>query len=125
MNILGIDFGTKRIGLAWVDSAMGVVLPYGVVESGMSSVSDIADLVAQERIEKIVLGLPLGLDGKENDNTRAVRAFGEKLKAASVVPVEFFDERFSSRQADSTPGDVSRDEKAAMIVLQDYLLCRR
>ena len=116
MNILGIDFGTKNIGLAWVDTAVGVVLPFGIVSS-----QELSGLVREEKVDRVVIGLPLGLDGKENANTTRVRKFGEGLKQETGVPVEFYDERFSSQAADAMGEGVSRDEKSAMVILQDYL----
>jgi len=117
MNLLGIDYGKKRIGLAWVQTGLDVVLPYGLVEG----LEELVKLIKKEKIDKVVLGLPLGLSGEENDNTRRVRAVAEKLKEQIDLPVEFVDERFSSAQADNMGGEASRDEKAAMVILQNYL----
>jgi len=124
MNILALDYGTKRIGLAWTDTALGVVLPYGVIEQsdfGLQT-SAVADLVKREKIGQIVVGWPLGLDGKENENTKRVRSFIAKLKSEVRLQIAVIDERFTSAEADRF-GDVgvSRDEKAAMIILQNYL----
>ncbi len=130
MNILAIDYGKKRLGLAWCDTAIGVVLPYGVIETRPTSpmgevfggqALDLADLIKKERVEKVIMGLPLGLDGKENANTKIVREFAEALKTQIDIPIDFIDERFSSAQADRmTGGEASRDEKAAMVILQTY-----
>lgn len=120
MNILGIDYGKKRIGLAWTDSDMDVILPYGVIDHGDWEL-ELITLIDEEKIDRIVIGMPYSLDGGENDNTKRVRAFWEGLRTHVDVPIDFVDERFSSKQADKTPGDVSRDEKAAMIILQSYI----
>ena len=127
MNILAIDFGTKNIGLAWCDTGIGVVLPYGVIKEqrAKSKEQTICELIKQERIDKVVIGLPMGLDGKENANTARVKKFGEELKAQITVPVEYFDERFSSQQADRSVGGASRDEKSAMVVLESYLQSKK
>jgi len=116
MNILAIDFGTKHIGLAWCDAAMGVVLPFGQVKK-----EELAGLIKKEKIDKVVIGLPIGLDGNENANTGRVREFAAELKKEIAASIEFFDERFSSQAADRMGGGVSRDEKSAMIILEDYL----
>ena len=121
MNILGLDYGKKRIGLAWVDTAINVVLPYGIVEAGVSAVAELARLIDDEKIDAVIIGLPLGLDSKENENTAVVRAFSTELGDAVRAQVFFVDERFTSQEADSTHGDVSRDEKSAMIILQTYV----
>ncbi|MDP2692462.1 MAG: Holliday junction resolvase RuvX [bacterium] len=117
MNILGIDYGKKRIGLAWVQVGLDVVLPYGIV----GNIDELVELIKREGINKLVVGMPIGLDGNENDNTARVRKFAEELINKTKLPLEFVDERFSSRQADSMGGDVSRDEKSAMVILQSYL----
>lgn len=124
MNILALDFGTKRIGMAWVDTEIGVVLPFGIVEYSNQTkvtVEKLTELIKQEHIQKVVIGLPLGLDGKENENTARIRSFAEELKSKLEIPVEFFDERFSSQAGDRYAGEASRDEKAAMIILENYV----
>ncbi|KKP59651.1 MAG: hypothetical protein UR53_C0001G0151 [Candidatus Magasanikbacteria bacterium GW2011_GWC2_34_16] len=126
MNILAIDFGTKNIGLAWCDTGIGVVLPFGVVKNqpaqgGSALGGEIAKLVKTENIDKVVIGLPLGMNGQENENTKKVRKFGEELKNLVDIKIEYFDERFSSQQADRSSGGATRDEKSAMVVLESYL----
>ena len=117
MNILAIDYGAKRIGLAWVNTDIGVVLPFGQIIN-----PELITLIQREGIDKIVVGLPLGLNGKENKGTERVRGFVEDLKKYIAVSIEFIDERFSSAEADRMEGGgASRDEKAAMIILQTYL----
>ncbi|MFA6427601.1 MAG: Holliday junction resolvase RuvX [Candidatus Magasanikbacteria bacterium] len=121
MNILSIDYGTKNIGLAWCDSALGVVLPYGNVDAKKWKI-EIVKLIETEKIHKAVVGLPVGLDGKENENTKRVRNFADELRKLADIPIEFIDERFSSHAADRMgEGGASRDERAAMIILQTYL----
>ena len=117
MNILGVDYGKKRIGLAWADDAMGTVLPYGVVES----LGELTELIKEERIGKVVVGLPIGLSGEEGENVEKVKEFGKELEGETGVGVEFVDERFTSKQADQMGGEASRDEKAAMLILQSYI----
>ena len=117
MNILAIDFGTKYIGLAKWHSEVDVVVPFGVV----NSLEKLVKLLKQNNFDKIVIGLPLGLDSKENINTTRVRKFVEDLKQFTEAPVELVDERFTSQQADRLEDGVSRDEKSAMIILRSYL----
>lgn len=120
MNILGIDYGTKRIGLAWVQTGLDVVLPFGVMKNEKWKM-EIEEIISKEKINKIIVGLPVGLDGKENENTERVEKFIDELKFIAKIPIETVDERFSSRAADRMEGGVSRDEKAAMVILQSYL----
>lgn len=123
MNILAIDYGAKKMGLAWVNEDLGVVLPYGVLANDESQKqnAELLALIASEKVEKIVIGLPLGLDSEENKNTKKIRAFAAQLSQDSGLPVEFADERYTSYEADSMGGVASRDEKSAMIILQSYL----
>lgn len=123
MNILAVDFGTKNIGLAWCDTGINVSLPYGVINNTDKNKAkkELTDLINKERIQKVVVGLPLTMDGKDNDNTERIKKFIEEIKLGIKADVEFYDERFSSKQADRMVGGASRDEKAAMILLESYL----
>jgi len=116
MNILAVDYGTKNIGLAWCNEALGVVLPFGLVKE-----KDLLSLINKEGIDKVVIGLPLGVGGSGEKNIDRVKKFTDNLQKQISIPIEFFDERFSSQEADRMEGGVSRDEKSAMIILQSYL----
>lgn len=122
MNILGIDFGTKNIGLAWMQTGLDVVLPFGVIAGTdrEQAVDKITQLINEEKIDRIVIGLPLSTDGKENENTERIRNFSDQLKAKISVEIEFINEVFTSKQADRMGDGVSRDEKSAMIILEAY-----
>lgn len=117
MKILGIDYGTKRIGLAWSDTTLGMVLPYGTVKN----LEELAKLVNQEKPELVVIGWPVAANGTENKNTERVKTFGYELGQLVDAEITFSDERFSSQAADAAGGGVSRDEKSAMIILDGYL----
>lgn len=135
MNILGIDYGSKNIGLALTRTGLDVILPFGKIINSKSEIINqkLLDLIKKEKINYVVVGWPIGLDGTENENTQRVREFADKLKECVNIPIEFVDERFSSRAADvmaetylptrtclRQPG-VSRDERAAMVILETYL----
>lgn len=119
MNILGIDFGQKRLGLAWMQVGLDIILPYGIVAHEEWK-NTLVNLIQEEGIQKVVIGNPLGMNGEDTENTNRVRAFGEELHALTSVPVEYYDERFSSQQADAMGGDATRDEKSAMVILEGY-----
>ena len=130
--VLAIDYGVKRVGLAASD-------PMGIIANGIGTLENAPDLmqrisaIVQERnVTRIVVGLPLTLQGLDGDTTRLVRAFVESLSAQVPVPVVLLDERFTSSIATQTIRDmgVGRkkrrdkgkvDEIAAIILLQDYL----
>jgi len=117
MNILAIDYGKKRIGLAWCQRELGIILPYGVV----NTIEEVIELIKREKIDKIVIGLPLGLNSQENENSQRVRLWASQLEKETTRVVEWVDERFSSHEAGHSPGTVSRDERSAMIILETYL----
>ena len=118
MNILGVDYGKKRIGLAWVQAGLDVVLPFGVA----SNKEDLIDVIKREKIDKVVFGLPLHLETMaENYNTKRIRKFADDIKKAVSVEIDFADERLTTAEAEEMGGGVSLDEKAAMLILQTYL----
>lgn len=123
MNILAIDYGSKRIGLAWVETGLGVVLPYGIIENTDLVPAKLLEIITADRPERIVIGLPKSAEdvSEMTRNEQKVRAFGDALAIDTEAEIVYADERFSSQQADNTPGDVSRDEKSAMIILESYL----
>ena len=123
MNILGVDYGVKNIGLAWMQSGIDVVLPYGKIDASAGAekaLGELSKLIKEEKIDKIVIGLPLGTDGSENKNTEKIRGFADRLKNLVGDKIEFMNEAFTSQQADRMGGKASRDEKAAMIILETY-----
>ncbi len=123
MNILAIDYGTKNIGLARASSGMDLVLPFGIVGNfdHQVAIKKLAEIIQAEKIDKIIVGLPSGLDGSENKNTVKVRNFVQDLEKEITLPVEFMTEIFSSQAGDRMGEGVSRDEKAAMVILERYL----
>lgn len=132
MRILGLDFGTKRIGVAMSD-------PMAIVAQGVKSIivqdearaiDEICALARENGVEEIVVGQPLNMDGSESRMAKEAALFAEKLKTASGVPVKMWDERLTSLQIerDLVFMDVSRakrkkinDMLAAQIILQNYM----
>lgn len=122
MNILAVDFGTKKMGLAWMRVGLDVILPFGVIEEGTngSRKTQLEQLVKAEGINRIVFGLPIHEEtGEETKNSERVRTFVQSLELGDVEVV-FEDERFTSREADTMEGEASRDEKSAMLILEAY-----
>ncbi|MEA2168853.1 MAG: putative pre6S rRNA nuclease, partial [Solirubrobacteraceae bacterium] len=78
-------------------------------------------LVTETEAALVLIGLPLRLRGGDSDQTRAVRAFAARLEAAVDVPVELYDERFTTQIAARTPGAASEDSRAAAVLLDEYL----
>lgn len=128
MNILAIDYGTKRIGLAWSDTTFGAVLPYGLIEqeSKAGKIKELGKLINSEKIDLLVVGFPTSLNGAENKNTERIKGFIFELQKNISIPIEYYDERFSSQAADAMgEGGASRDEKSAMVILEGYLQSKK
>lgn len=121
MRVAGIDYGTKRIGLAISDESQTLAREYGIY-SPKEFWQNIEQLIRQEGIERIVLGLPLNMSGENTDKTQEVQAFYDQLQQRLSIPVEFMDERLSSVMAGNLPGGSKNiDSLAAQIILQNYL----
>lgn len=130
--ILGVDYGSRRLGFA-VSDAMGMMaLPLEVreVHDPGEAVQAVCQLCASRPIAKIVVGLPLNMDGTEGPAVEKVRAFVEQLAEAVTIPIETYDERLSTVSAERIllEADTSRkkrkkviDKLAAQIFLQAYL----
>ena len=131
-RILSIDYGKKRTGLAVTD-------PLQIIDGGLATVATcdlmtyLQSYVARESVERIVVGEPKQLNGEPSENLSRVKQFVAKLrKTLPDIPVEFYDERFTSVLAHKTMIDsgISKkarqnkalvDEISATIILQDYL----
>jgi putative Holliday junction resolvase len=117
VKVLALDFGTARTGVAVSDPTGTLARPRGVIERAATSVGldELVEVIEEERPERVVVGMPITLRGEHGDQARETAAFVETLRARLSVPVETFDERFTSVLAD---GD---DAKAAAHLLSSYL----
>ncbi|MET0696998.1 MAG: Holliday junction resolvase RuvX [Acidimicrobiia bacterium] len=126
---LGVDYGTKRVGLAISDSLGITARPLSVVPRS-AVVDEVVNLVKEHDIGTIVVGLPTGLSGDEGMSASEARKLADELGAATGAEVVLADERYTSRMADDAlleSGMKRRkrrenvDKVAAAIILQDYL----
>ena len=123
MRVLALDHGAARCGVALSDPTGTVATPLEPVlrpdtRKGMQRVRA---LVEETSAERVVVGLPLSLRGEDTDQTRAARAFAERLGRQVAVPVELYDERFTTRIAARGGGSTSEDSRAAAVLLEDWL----
>jgi putative Holliday junction resolvase len=137
VRALGIDLGTKRIGVALSDRSGTIASPLTVIERGRSRRQDherIASLVREEEAEIVVVGLPRSLSGAEGPAARAAAAEIAALASVVEVPVETHDERFTTVTATralaegGVRGRARRqvvDKVAAAVILQSWLDARR
>jgi putative transcription antitermination factor YqgF len=130
MRVLALDYGAARCGCALSDPTGTIVTPLAAVARPASrrGLGELERLVRQRDVERVVVGLPLSLRGRDTDQTRETRAFAERLSArlGSGVPVEMHDERFTTRIAQRMDGTstASEDSRAAAYLLESWLAAR-
>ncbi len=121
MRILGIDYGSKRVGLAISDESHTLAREFGIL-SPKEFWDQIGNLIKEQVIHQIIIGLPLNMSGEPTDSTRRVQEFCDKLNDKFSIPIEYMDERLSSVMAGNLPGGKTNvDSLAAQIILQNYL----
>jgi putative Holliday junction resolvase len=136
MIVLALDPGTKRIGLAVSDPRGSFALPLDPVEvgAGEEHLATIAQAAAERRVERIVVGLPLRLDGTEGPAAQAARTFAAAVERSTGLAVELVDERLTTAQAEremigrgmrrgKRRGKI--DSIAASVLLQSWLDAHR
>ena len=123
MKVLALDFGAARTGVAVSDATGTIARPLGVVERAATpdGLARIAELVRQEEAERVVVGLPLTLRGERGQQAEETEAFVRALRAAIQVPVETYDERFTTMLAANDGGQAPEDARAAAHLLESYL----
>lgn len=135
-RILGIDFGTKRIGLALSDplgfTAQG--LETLAVQNKQKTLEHLSKLCKELGVDEVVVGLPVNMNGTLGPKAHETMVWVEKLRTTLRIPVETWDERLTSREADRlmVEAGLSRkrqkqesDRLAATIILQSYLESKR
>ena len=132
MRVLALDFGLKRIGLALSDPEGRMALPYTTLirKDNSQLLARIQDIVDQEKVECLVVGLPLGLNGEETLSTRQARNFARLLGRAISLPVYLQDETLTSSEASHRLNESGLrgrrqkkvlDQIAATIILESFL----
>jgi putative holliday junction resolvase len=124
VRVLALDYGSARCGCALSDPTGTLATPIDPIERPATrrGFARLVDLVRDREVERIVVGLPLGLSGADTAQTREARAFASRLAGAVAVPVEMYDERFTTAIA-ARSGDprTSEDSRAAAVLLEDWL----
>jgi putative Holliday junction resolvase len=123
MRVLALDFGSARTGVAVSDATGTLATPVTVVERAAteSGLMQIAELVSTHEAGVVVVGLPLTLRGEHGQQARETEAFVEALRERVAIPVETFDERFTTTLAQQTAGRAPEDAVAAAHLLQGWL----
>ena len=131
--LVGVDYGTKRIGLAVSDHGQSIAQPATTLPGAGNASGDAGQIlrwaVDQDAIG-LVVGLPLNMDGSDSAQTTVTKAFAKQLAARGDLPVDLFDERLSTFQADELMHQANvppakrrglRDAFAAQVILQTFL----
>jgi putative holliday junction resolvase len=122
-RILALDHGSARCGCAISDPSGTLATPLAAVErpDSRKGLAALAGLVAEHGVERVVVGLPLTLQGERGEQAEAARAFAQRLERRLNVPVELHDERLTTRLAERTGGARDEDSRAAAHLLESYL----
>lgn len=138
MRIIGLDLGSKRIGLAVSDEQASIAFPAGILESRgrKKDLAALRAMIKEKDIERAVVGLPLHLDGRKGPEAEKAIRFAKDLSELARIPVEMLDERWTSMEAERLlaggPQQTKKkkdkrrvkgtvDEMAASIILKTYL----
>jgi putative Holliday junction resolvase len=125
VRVLALDYGSARCGCALSDPTGTLATPIDPIERPTTrrGFARVTELVRDRGVERVVVGLPLGLSGADTDQTREARAFADRLAGAVAVPVEMYDERFTTAiAARATDARTSEDSRAAAVLLDDWLV---
>ena len=123
MRVLALDYGSARTGVAISDPSGTIATPVGVVERAATSdgLAQLEKIVREQDVERVVVGLPLTPRGEVGEQARETLVFAEALGELLSVPVEFYDERFTTTLAAGAGGAAEEDARAAAFLLESYL----
>jgi putative holliday junction resolvase len=126
MRVLALDYGSARCGCAVSDPTGVLATPIDPLRTPRSrrGLARLRALVSELDIDRVVVGLPLSLAGGDTAQTIETREFAATLELELPIPVELYDERFTTRMAERTGGTASEDSRAAAHLLTSWLLGR-
>jgi putative Holliday junction resolvase len=126
VRVLALDYGSARCGCAISDPTGVLATPIEPVLRPMSrrGLKRLRALVGELGVDRVVVGLPLSLSGADSAQTVETRAFAEALGRELTIPVELYDERFTTRLAERSGGTASEDSRAAAHLLESWLAAR-
>ena len=133
-RVLAVDPGEKRTGLAISAGPIAVALPTLQMKGDGLDPERVAKVARDQEAGRIIVGLPLNMDGTEGPRARAARDFGESIRGATDLPVEFWDERLSTAEGEARLREAGLDRRelskrsdaaAAIVILETYLEHRK
>jgi putative Holliday junction resolvase len=126
VKVLALDYGAARTGVAVSDATGTIARPVGVVRRAATpdGLEELRSLVSEHEVERVVVGMPLTLRGVRGEQAVATDDFVAALRVALDVPVETYDERFTTALAAQAGGVADEDARAAAHLLDSYLASR-
>ena len=126
-RVVALDYGSARCGVAVSDPTGTLATPLEAVvrPNTRKGFNRLLAAIREQRPERVLVGLPLSLSGLDSAQTREAREFAERLVAVLRLPVELYDERFTTALARQRPGSAAEDSRAAAVLLEDWLAARR
>jgi putative Holliday junction resolvase len=123
VKVLALDYGSARTGVAVSDPTGTVARPLEVVKEAATEagIARLVELAREEDVERIIVGLPITLRGEHGAQAEETDRFVELLRGATDLPVESFDERFTTKLADASDAKAEQDSVAAAHLLTSYL----
>jgi putative holliday junction resolvase len=123
VRVLALDYGRARCGCAVSDPTGVLASPIEAVRAPMTrrGLARLRTLTRELEVQRVVVGLPLALSGRDTAQTTETRAFAARLEQELPVPVELYDERFTTRMAERTGGSADEDSRAAAHLLEGWL----
>jgi putative Holliday junction resolvase len=123
VRVLALDYGAARTGVAVSDATGTIAAPVGIVERAATShgLTRLEAIVREQGAQRVVVGMPLTLRGEVGAQARETQAFVDALRDVLSVPVETYDERFTTTLAAGTGGAADEDARAAAHLLESYL----
>jgi putative Holliday junction resolvase len=123
VKVLALDYGSARTGVAVSDPTGTVARPLRVVERAATKpgLAEIVAIAEREGVERILVGMPVTLRGERGAQAKETEQFVETLRTATTLPVDTFDERFTTRLAVESGGEAPEDAVAAAHLLTGYL----
>jgi putative Holliday junction resolvase len=127
VKVLALDYGSARTGVAVSDPTGTLARPLEVVDNALApaGLKHLVELAEREGIEQIVVGLPVTLRGERGAQAEETEAFVSALRAVTGVPIESFDERFTTKLAEAQASEAAPDAVAAAHLLSNYLEWKR
>jgi putative Holliday junction resolvase len=126
-RVVALDYGSARCGVAVSDPTNTLATPLEPIlrPNTRKGFNRLLAAIREQAPAIVVVGLPLSLSGGDSAQTREARAFAERLTTTLGVPVELYDERFTTTLAQQRPGAAAEDSRAAAVLLEDWLAAHR